>query len=96
MAGTPGRDYNPVIPNTHDSAYDRLLSEHFRNRIASGFHESADSKIIADSKSGFTSYRAVKAGRVLQYDGLLGRYVPLARGDGIPGAAATPALRAPN
>jgi len=89
MVGTPGRDYNPVIPNPHDSAYDRLVSEHFRNRVPSGFHESADSKEIADSKSGIIPYRVVKAGRVLQYDGLLGRYVPLARGDGIPVAAAT-------
>ena len=89
LAGVGGRDnYNPAIPSPYDSAYDRVVSDHFRNPGATGFYEPGHSKPVWP---GIIPYRVRVGDSVLQYDGLLGRYVPLARSDTALIAAALPA-----
>jgi hypothetical protein len=80
-------DYNPAIPSPYDSAYDRVVSDHFRNPRAAGFYELGHSKPVLP---GSIPYRVRVGDSVLQYDGLMGRYVPLARTDAALIAAASP------
>jgi hypothetical protein len=86
MAGMGVLD-DPAIPSPYDSAYDRVVSDHFRNPRAAGFYEPGHSKPLLP---GTIPYRVRVGDSVLQYDGLMGRYVPLARTDAALIAAASP------
>jgi hypothetical protein len=58
--------YNFLVPSTYDPAYDRVMVDHFRYPVVTGFNQP------------------------WQYDGLIGRYVPLAHEDAALVAAALP------
>jgi hypothetical protein len=80
--------YNFLIPSTYDPAYDRVMVDHFRTPVVTGFDQPWRPRPVWP---GFLPYRMRVAEGVLQYDGLIGRYVPLARGDAALIAAAAPA-----
>ena len=74
MAGAESADYHDVIPNAYDNAYDRMMRDHFRTATATDFYYLQDSKSV---RRGTLPYRMRVGDRVLQYDGLIGRYVQL-------------------
>ena len=79
--------YNFLVPSTYDPAYDRVVTDHFRTPVATGVDEPWRSTPVWP---GILPYRMRVAEGVLQYDGLIGRYVPLARADAARIAAAVP------
>jgi len=77
----PPPPYNAVIPSTWDSAYDRAMMLHYRDRAVTG--------VVID-ETGYPHtppvqrgwlYRVRSGPTVLQYDGMAGAYVPLAQAD---------------
>ena len=79
--------YNVLIPSTWDTAYDRIVVTHFRSPTVTGFY---DPEAPPPSWHGVLPYRIRTGEAVLQYDGLIGRYVPLAQADAALIAAAVP------
>jgi hypothetical protein len=79
--------YNFLIPSPYDPAYDRVMVDHFETPVVSGYDEPWRKKPVWP---GVLPYRMRVADGVLQYDGLIGRYVPLARADAALVAAALP------
>lgn len=80
--------YNFLIPSPYDSAFDRVVVDHFRTPDVTGFDEPWRPKPVWP---GILPYRVQAGdGGVLQYDGLIGRYVPLAHEDAALVAAALP------
>jgi hypothetical protein len=74
MAGAESADYHDVIPNPYDSVHDRMMRDHFRTATATDFYYPRDSKSV---RRGTLPYRMRVGDSVLQYDGLIGRYVQL-------------------
>ena len=70
--------YNFLIPSPYDPAYDRVVVDHFDTPVVSGYDEPWRRKPVWP---GVLPYRMQVAGGVVQFDGLIGRYVPLARED---------------
>ena len=79
--------YNVLIPSPYDPAYDRVVVDHFRTPIVTGFDEPWRPKPVWP---GILPYRASVPEGIVQYDGLIGHYVPLARADAAIVAAALP------
>ena len=79
--------YTFLIPSPYDPAYDRVMVDHFDTPVVSGYDEPWRRKPVWP---GVLPYRMRVAGGILQYDGLLGRYVPLAQADAALIAAALP------
>jgi hypothetical protein len=79
--------YNVLIPNPWDTAYDPIVVEHFRSPAVTGFYSP---EATPPSWHGVLPYRIRTGDAVLQYDGLIGRYVPLAQADAALVAAAVP------
>lgn len=84
--------YNVLIPSTYDPAYDRVVVDHFRTPTVTGFNEPWRPKPVWP---GILPYRASVPDGVLQYDGLTGEYIPLARADAVVVAAAALPLPPP-
>ena len=70
--------YNFLIPSPYDPAYDRVMVDHFDTPVVSGYAEPWRKKPVWP---GILPYRMQVAEGVVQYDGLIGRYVPLAHED---------------
>jgi hypothetical protein len=79
--------YNFLVPSTYDPAYDRVMVDHFRYPVVTGFNQPWRPRPVWP---GILPYRVQVAEGVLQYDGLIGRYVPLAHEDAALAAAALP------
>ena len=79
--------YNFLVPSTYDPAYDRVMVDHFHTPVVTGFYQPWRPRPVWP---GILPYRMRVAEGVLQYDGLIGRYVPLARSDEALIAAALP------
>ena len=79
--------YNVLIPSPWDTAYDHIVVDHFRSPVVTGFY---DPEAPRPTWHGVLPYRIRTGEAVLQYDGLIGRYVPLAREDAALIAAAVP------
>jgi hypothetical protein len=79
--------YNFLVPSTYDPAYDRVMVDHFRYPVVTGFNQPWRPRPVWP---GILPYRMQVAEGVLQYDGLIGRYVPLAHEDAALVAAALP------
>ena len=77
--------YNFLIPSPYDPAFDRVMVDHFDTPTVSGYAEPWRKKPVWP---GILPYRMQVADGVLQYDGLIGRYVPLAHEDAVRVAAA--------
>jgi hypothetical protein len=87
-AAVAGPDYyNMLVPNTWDPLYDHIMVDHFRSPVVTGFYQPEAPR---PSWHGVLPYRIRTGEVVLQYDGLIGRYVPLARADAALIAAAVP------
>ena len=84
-----GRDsYNMLIPSTWDTLYDHIMVDHFRSPAVAGFYSA---EVARPSWHGIRPYRIRSGEAVLQYDGVIGRYVPLAQADAaLVAAAVTP------
>jgi hypothetical protein len=72
--------YNFLIPSPYDPAFDRVMVDHFDTPTVSGYNEPWRKKPVWP---GVLPYRMQVADGVLQYDGLIGRYVPLAHEDAV-------------
>jgi len=72
--------YNFLIPSPYDPAFDRVMVDHFDTPTVSGYDEPWRRKPVWP---GILPYRMRVADGVLQYDGLIGRYVPLAHEDAV-------------
>jgi hypothetical protein len=79
--------YNFLFPSPYDSAYSRVVTDHFQTPVVTGFDEPWRPKPVWP---GVLPYRMAVEGGILQFDGLTGRYVPLAREDAALVAAALP------
>jgi len=79
--------YNVLIPSPWDTAYDRIVVTHFRSPTVTGFY---NPEAPRPTWHGVLPYRIRTGDAVLQYDGLIGRYVPLAHEDAALIAAAVP------
>src|SRR5918911_3273907 len=77
--------YNFLFPSTYDPAYDRVVVDHFRTPTVTGYDEPWRPKPVWP---GILPYRAIAPEGIVQYDGLIGHYVPLAHEDALRGAAA--------
>jgi hypothetical protein len=85
--------YNFLVPSPYDPAYDRVVVDHFRTPTVTGFDEPWRPKPVWP---GILPYRASVPDGVVQYDGLIGRYVPLAHADAVRVAAAALPLPPPS
>ena len=86
--------YDPPIPDPWDPAYDRAMTLHFRSPAVSGIYTGEPGLPHTPPIHGIQSYRLQAGGGVLQYDGLTGQYIKLARVDAaraFPPVAAAPA-----
>src|SRR3984893_17987670 len=79
--------YNVLIPNPWDTLYDHIVVDHFRSPTVTGFY---NPEAPPPSWHGVLPYRIRTGDAVLQYDGVIGRYVPLAQADAALIAAAVP------
>src|SRR5260370_37909195 len=79
--------YNVLIPSPWDTLYDHIAVDHFRSPTVTGFY---NPEAPRPTWHCVLPYRIRTGDAVLQYDGLIGRYVPLAREDAALIAAAVP------
>lgn len=79
--------YNVLIPSAYDPAYDHVVVDHFRTPTVTGFDEPWRPKPVWP---GILPYRASAPDGIVQYDGLIGRYVKLAAVDAARVAAPLP------
>ena len=93
--------YDPPIPDPWDPAYDRAMTLHFRSPEVSGTYTGEPGLPHTPPIHGIQSYRVQVGGGVLQYDGLTGQYIKLARADAarafppVAGAAPVPPAAPP-
>src|SRR4029077_1747695 len=81
VAFAPLPPYDPPIPAVWDTAYDRAMTLHFRSPEVSGTWVDEPGFPHTPAVHGIQAYRVQVGGAVMQYDGLLGDYVPLAQAD---------------
>ena len=94
LALVPLPPYDPPIPAVWDTAYDRAMTLHFRSPEVSRTWVGEPGFAHTPPVHGIQAYRVQSGGAVVQYDGLIGEYVPLAQVDALrafPPAAAAPA-----
>lgn len=77
----PPDPYNPWLPGTHDTAYDRAMALHFRSPAVTDTYRSERGEAPMPPIHGLYPYRVRAWGGVYQYDGLIGQYVALAQPD---------------
>jgi hypothetical protein len=77
----PAETYNPWLPATHDTAYDRAMTLHFRSPAVTDTYRAERGEAPTPPIYGVLPYRARAYGGVYQYDGLIGQYVALAQPD---------------
>jgi hypothetical protein len=77
----PPEQYNPYLPSTFDTAYDRAMTLHFRSAAVTDTYLSERGWPPTPPIQGVFPYRVRAWGAVYQYDGLIGQYVALARPD---------------
>jgi len=83
--------YNPLIPSPWDSAYDRVMTLHFRSPEVSGAYVGEPGYPHTPPVRGGQPYRVQSGTAVLQYDGMAGQYITLSQEDArlaFPSAAA--------
>ncbi len=73
--------YDPPIPAVWDTAYDRAMTLHFRSAEVSGTWVDEPGFAHTPPVHGIQAYRVQVGAAVMQYDGLIGEYVPLAQAD---------------
>jgi hypothetical protein len=87
----PPDPYNPYLPGTLDTAYDRAMTLHFRSPAVTDTYRRERGEAPTPPIRGLYPYRVRAWGAVYQYDGLIGQYVALAQSDaGRVSAAAVP------
>jgi hypothetical protein len=88
VAVAPPPPYNPLLPSQLDSAYDRAMTLHFRNKAVTGVRIAEPGYPPTPPVAGIMAYRVPAYGGVYQYDGLTGQYIALAvydaRRSGVP------------
>jgi hypothetical protein len=77
----PPDPYNPYLPGTLDTAYDRAMTLHFRSPAVTDTYLSERGWPPTPPVRGLFPYRVRAWGAVYQYDGLIGQYVALAQSD---------------
>ena len=82
--------YNPLLPSTLDTAYDRAMTLHFRSPAVTDTYLAEPGWPPTPPVRGVFPYRVRAWGAVYDYDGLIGQYVALARYDARRIAAAVP------
>lgn len=86
----PPDTYNPLLPSTLDTAYDRAMTLHFRSPAVSGSYLAEPGWPATPPVRGLFAYRLRAWGGIYQYDGLIGQYVALAQSDASRVAGAVP------
>ena len=81
VAVAPLPPYDPPIPAPWDTAYDRAMTLHFRSPVVSGTWTGEPGFAHTPAVFGIQAYRVPVGPAVMQYDGLIGDYVPLAQAD---------------
>ena len=74
-------NYNPLLPVSWDSAYDRAMTLHFRSPAVSGLYNPDPGYAPTPPVAGVIPYRISAHAGVYEYDGLTGVYVRLAQRD---------------
>jgi len=77
----PPDPYNPYLPGTLDTAYDRAMTLHFRSPAVTDTYRRDRGEAPTPPIRGLFPYRVRAWGAVYQYDGLIGQYVVLAQSD---------------
>jgi hypothetical protein len=75
--------YNPLLPRTWDTDYDRAMVLHYRSPPVSGLYKPDPGYAPTPDVAGVQPYRLPANGTVYQFDGLIGQYVQLARWDAV-------------
>jgi hypothetical protein len=91
----PPPAYDPPIPSPWDPAYDRAMTLHFRSPEVSGTYTGEPGFPHTPPVHGIQSYRVQTGAAVLQYDGLTGQYIQLARVDALRAFPPAPAAAVP-
>jgi hypothetical protein len=82
--------YNPLLPGTFDTAYDRAMVLHFRSPPVTDTYLAEPGFSPTPPVHGLFPYRMQAWGTVYDYDALIGQYVRLAPPDAARVAAAVP------
>jgi len=69
----PPDPYNPYLPGTYDTAYDRAMTLHFRSPAVTDTYVSERGWPPTPPINGLFPYRVRAWGGVYQYDGLIGQ-----------------------
>jgi hypothetical protein len=86
----PPDSYNPLLPSTYDTAYDRAMTLHFRSPAVTDTYLVEPGWPPTPPVRGVFPYRVRAWGGVYQYDGLVGQYIALAQSDARRVTAAVP------
>lgn len=86
----PTSSYNPLLPSTYDTAYDRAMTLHFRSPAVTDTYLAEPGWPPTPPVRGVFAYRVRAWGGVYQYDGLVGQYIALAQSDARRALAAVP------
>lgn len=75
--------YNPLLPSTWNSDYDRAMALHFRSPPVNGIYYPDPGYAATPPVAGVMPYKIRAYGTVYQYDGMAGGYVALAQADAV-------------
>ena len=91
FAPPPSPDYyNPLLPSTYDTGYDRVMTLHYRSPAVTDTYLAEPGWPPTPPVRGLFPYRVRAWGGVYQYDGVVGQYIALAQSDARRVLAAVP------
>ena len=81
VPAAPANYYNPSLPSTLDTAYDRALTLHFRSPAVTDTNLAEPGWPPTPPVRGLFPYQARAWGATYRYDGLVGQYIRLSQPD---------------